>query len=131
MGINGYKERLEDGSNAIFECSEKKSSVEANIENNYLDAFDIVCNKVPNISKLEITALCTSIPAIIVNVIVIYDKFLFKFLSFFLKIGTASVSAGAYNFIITILNIHIAKANIYLIYTGFKMIFLLSNAFPI
>ena len=45
MGINGYKERLEDGSNAIFECSEKKSSVEANIENNYLDAFDIVCNK--------------------------------------------------------------------------------------
>ena len=48
----------------------------------YINKFDIILSFI-------ITA------HISVNDIVIYDKFLFKVLSFFLKIGTASVSAGA------------------------------------
>jgi len=81
---------------------------------------------VKNISKFEIVEFFIIIATTNVNVIVIYDKILLKSLSFFLKIGTSSVSAGAYSFIIIILNIHVKAISIYLIF-GCKTMYLLKG----
>ena len=90
-----------------------------------------VCNKVPTISKFDIVVFFITKPKINVNVIIINDNICFIFLSFFLKIGTFCVSAGAYFFIITMLNAHIENTVIYFIKSLFHTKYWLKKAFPV
>ena len=55
-----------------------------------------VCKKVAIRRIFDTTVFCIISDAISIAVIVTYDNFFFIFLSFFLNIGTATVSAGAY-----------------------------------
>jgi len=61
---------------------------------------------------LLITLSFTKNDIIIIDVTIIYDIIFFFALSFFLNIGTFSVSAGAYNDIIIIANISIIAEKI-------------------
>ena len=74
-----------------------------------------VSNNTPMIIKLDI--IVSGINSATINSIVttMNDKICFCFLSFFLRIGTFSVSAGAYSFIIIMANIHKIAIQIYFI----------------
>ena len=72
----------------------------------------ILCNNTPTLNMLLITLSFTKNDIIIIAVTIIYDIIFFFALSFFFNIGTFSVSACAYNYIIIIANVSIIAEKI-------------------
>ena len=65
----------------------------------------MLCNNSPTMNILLITLSFIKNDIIIIAIAIIYDTTFFFALSFFLNIGTFSVSAGAYNDIIIIAHV--------------------------
>ena len=72
----------------------------------------MLCSITPTMNILLITLSFIKNDIIIMAVTIIYDTIFFFVLSFFLNIGTFSVSAGAYNDIIIIANVSAIAENI-------------------